>query len=366
MESAIQEDYPLAEPLVLYLHPKAPASAKAFCDFAVGPEGSAVLEKLGFVTPCVMARAEAEKRLADWKSGKGTPVKGVGCRGGRLWMNELAVEYVKSKTVVQMAYGAITEPEAVARFLAGRAELLLIEGSLHERTRSKYGERLKAMKATRHRLAKRAVAVVTHKSNPLNRLPLDKLRDIFGSKVRTWSDFGGKEDEIHLYGLDGRSPTGRVFFDKVLEARRCRQVKVKADSKAVLSAVAVDSLGIGFVDFAAIPEDARSIKSIKILDISADNADAAGDTGSQELSPLLRMLDGGTKVDLKTMLSDDYPLGEWLHLYVSPTAGATTRDFVKFILSAHCRNAFRKHGLLAPPVQKAEPTATAKDGAASP
>ena len=67
----IQKDYPLSEQLVLYVHPSRPAAAEEFADFAVGPEGSAIAEKFGLVTPYMQHQAEAKARLAEAEGGQG-------------------------------------------------------------------------------------------------------------------------------------------------------------------------------------------------------------------------------------------------------------------------------------------------------
>ena len=120
---SIQSDYPLAEPLVLYLHPTRPKAARQFCEYAIGPDGSAIAATFGLVTPYVQRQAETEARLAELKSGRGVRLSSIGIGGGSKAVPDLAVEYVKAKAVVQMGYAATdSDVAAVGAFVRAGAE----------------------------------------------------------------------------------------------------------------------------------------------------------------------------------------------------------------------------------------------------
>jgi len=104
--TVFNDGYVLAEPLMLYIHPKAPRPVRDFCDYAGGIDGSAILEGHGVITPCRRWKAESDARLADMKSGKGIRLSAIGIVGCGKAVPDLAIEYVKAKAVVQLGYAA--------------------------------------------------------------------------------------------------------------------------------------------------------------------------------------------------------------------------------------------------------------------
>jgi phosphate transport system substrate-binding protein len=59
-------------------------------------------------------------------------------------------------------------------------------------------------------LAWDALAIVVHKSNPVNELTLQNVRDIYEGKVKNWKSLGGKDAPIELYTREGKiSGVGR-------------------------------------------------------------------------------------------------------------------------------------------------------------
>lgn len=68
-----------------------------------------------------------------------------------------------------------------------------------------------------------ALAVVVHKSNPVDTITLDQLRKVYTGRITNWKDLGGKDAPIEVYARKGKiSGVGRtlrelVFYDYDLE-----------------------------------------------------------------------------------------------------------------------------------------------------
>ncbi len=349
LDSVIQEDYPLAEPLVFYLHPKAPPLASEFCEFAVGPEGSAVAEKLGFVTPCMQKQAEGKARLAEMKSGKGERIGSVGVLGGQKVAGALATEYVRAKAVVQVGFNAVdSDTAAMGGFLGGEGKqaLLLLNDRPSVQAMAALGERWEQVKPTEYLLAARGAAIIVNPANQLGALTQDQVRGIFKGEIADWGILGGtglaasgKKAPITAYGLPAGDPVSAILQQEGVLVQS-HQVTATKDSAEVLAAVAADSQGIGVVDLAALPV---GDKSVRVLAIQIGSGNKA------ELVP-------PTPDNLKNAM---YPYAQRVYLYVHPQASDAAKDFAKFVatcgaaeatLSADTlkttMDAYRKNGLI--------------------
>ena len=74
LDLASERAYPLAEPLVLYVHPNAPVVARDTCKFATGPEAAKIVQQFGIWPEYPAEQARAEQRLAEVKAGKGKEI----------------------------------------------------------------------------------------------------------------------------------------------------------------------------------------------------------------------------------------------------------------------------------------------------
>jgi len=67
-----------------------------------------------------------------------------------------------------------------------------------------------------HVVAGDAIAVVVHPSNPVNRLTIHQLSDIFSGKVSNWSEVGGENRPIVIISRESNSGTHVFFLEQVV------------------------------------------------------------------------------------------------------------------------------------------------------
>lgn len=126
----IQKDYPLAEPISLYVHPTAPEVARDFCRYCVGEKGAALAAEHGLLTAYREQQYVYKQRLAELKAGKGVRVAVCGLAGEEALARDLALDFATAKAAVQMKYQSeISLADVVPSFLE-RGELLLAEGAV--------------------------------------------------------------------------------------------------------------------------------------------------------------------------------------------------------------------------------------------
>ena len=65
-------------------------------------------------------------------------------------------------------------------------------------------------------VAKDAIAVVVHPSNPINQLTLEQISDIYSGKINNWSELGGEDRPIVRLSRETNSGTHVYFLEQVL------------------------------------------------------------------------------------------------------------------------------------------------------
>ncbi len=371
LDLAREQAYPLAEPLCLYVHPKAPAVAREFCKFATGAEAAKIVQQFGIWPEYLAEEANSKQRLADVKAGKAAEILACDLTGCGDVLKDLSLEFVKAKanTAIQLKFQkAGTRDEALQRLAEGATELLLTDGAITKGESQAKGNRphpsplpegevRSAASPPLPRnieLGRMAVAVIVHADNPLESLPLDEARGIFCGEIKKWPAVRGAAAAMHVFGLEQRSPITQLLKEKLSQpalsaalsgapaqrvaerasgSRRALRFTAQPDNEKVILAVARDPAAIGFVDLSRLPPKEKSVKLVRIL----GQASAKGMKGNA--SPLSLAADS---------LPEDYPLARTLTLCVSPHASQAAKDFVDFLAPEHCKQTLAKYNLLPP------------------
>lgn len=180
-----------------------------------------------------------------------------------------------------------------------------------------------------------ALAVFTHKDNPVKGLTIAQVDGIFssslkhgGQSVEKWGQVGltgeWAEKAISAYGRNSASGTYGFFKDEALGKGDYKpSVKEQPGSSAVVQGVASDLGGIGYSGIG--------------YKTSGVNAIALGETADKLMEPTY-----------ENCLSGDYPLARFLYVYVNKKPGEPldklTVEFLKFVLSKEGQEVVVKDG----------------------
>lgn len=140
------------------------------------------------------------------------------------------------------------------------------------------------------------IAVIVARGNPVSRLTVDQLHDVFTGAITDWGQLGGNYGHtIHLYSRDTNSGTYDGFKSKVLGSDTMASgAKDFGAGGELESAVAADPDGIGFVAMSAV-------KTTVPVAISAVDGNYFAPNSF-------------------TVRSERYPLYRKLYLYAAPSA----------------------------------------------
>ncbi|MGF1464841.1 MAG: phosphate ABC transporter substrate-binding protein [Sandaracinaceae bacterium] len=182
-----------------------------------------------------------------------------------------------------------------------------------------------------------AIAVYVHGENPIDRLTLPQLAQIYRGQVTNWSRVGGPDRPIVLYGRDNSSGTYAYFKEHVLEGR---DFAVEAQSlpgtAGVIQAVSVDENGIGYGGIGY----AEGVKLVSLVD------------------------DQGRAVEptLANATARRYPLSRYLFMYTAGEPEGLTAAFVTWVLSPDGQRLVEDAGYYPLPAAEREAELEAESG----
>lgn len=91
------------------------------------------------------------------------------------------------------------------------------------------------------------IAVFLNEKNPIHNFTIAQLKGIYTGSITNWSDLGGPDERIILYGRENNSGTYAFFKEHVLDGEDYSPyTQTLPGTAAVVNAVAKDQYGIGY------------------------------------------------------------------------------------------------------------------------
>lgn len=103
------------------------------------------------------------------------------------------------------------------------------------------------------------IAVIVNPGNALTELTIDQLADIFTGKITDWKEVGASSGEIVLIGREAGSGTRDGFEGICGVTDSCVYTQELTATGAVVSAVAGNSLAIGYASLASLKDNVKAI-----------------------------------------------------------------------------------------------------------
>ena len=147
-------------------------------------------------------------------------------------------------------------------------------------------------------VARDALSVYIHPSNPIRELTLDQLRAVFSGETGRWSEVGGPDEPITVVIRPPNSGTFRFFRDHVL-----RDVNYSA------TAVTVS-------------------RTRDVVEAVRDRPNAIGYGAVIYGTDLPRVRVDGEEASVENVRDGDYPLARYLYFYATSTPEGTTKEFL--------------------------------------
>jgi phosphate transport system substrate-binding protein len=230
----------------------------------------------------------------------------------------LAEEYMKAHpgAVVQVNGGG--SGTGIAALINGSADMAMASRPMKDDEKQK-AARSRGSAITEHPVALDGLGVFVNNANPVQHLTIAQVKDIFQGKTKNWSEVGGPNAPIILYGRESSSGTYDYFREHVLaKGDFAPRVQTLQGTAAIINAVGRDRNGIGYGGIAYA-------KDVRALAIQAE--------GVQPVAPSEATVADGT-----------YPLSRKLFFYFPSAAPERVKTFAQWALTPEAQALVTKVG----------------------
>lgn len=177
---------------------------------------------------------------------------------------------------------------------------------------------------TPHLVARDAVVVIVHPSNPVPFLTYRQLRDIYLGRVRNWREVGGPDRPLRAITRSRGSGTSQTFIERVFAGAEPYRERVEGalGNGVVHADVAADPAAIGYIGFAFADRRVRAVP-------------LAPRDGEPPVAPTRENITGGR-----------YDLVRPLLFYTNGEPQGVTRAFLEFCRSPEGQRLAEKWGYI--------------------
>ena len=176
--------------------------------------------------------------------------------------------------------------------------------------------RANGMEPVAVRFAMDGVAAIVNENNPVDSLSIDELGAIFRGEITNWSEVGGSDQSINLYGRQSNSGTYIFFMERVLQGEYDPGMRNMGGNADILEAVRNDVTGIGYIAIGFATDGGNVRPGIKVLSIAAIK-------GEPPVTPL----------ELTNITGGAYPISRPLYQFIAGKPEGAIRKFLEFELS---------------------------------
>ncbi len=169
------------------------------------------------------------------------------------------------------------------------------------------------------------LAVIVHENNPVTQLTVEQIGKIFSGEITNWSEVGGEDKVISLYGRQSNSGTYVFFMERVVRGDYSQAMQNMNGNSQIVEGVRADTTGIGYVAIGYV-QGSTGIAALSVAD--------------SEAGPFI------TPLDTAKVKGGEYVLTRPLYQYFNGVPAGALRQFVDFELSAEGQAIVEEQGFL--------------------
>ena len=243
-----------------------------------------------------------------------------------------AYEYAKGRSGVEIVVGGGGSGTGIVALINGEVDIA--DASRKMKAEELQAAKKAGVKPVEWKVAIDGISIIVNRENPIDVVTLDQLRGIYNGSIRRWSEIGGIDAPIVVYGRQSTSGTYQYFRERVLRGGDYRRdMNQMAGNADIVEAVIKDPYGIGYVGVAYAEERADEVK---ILRVKAEK--------NLEAYPPTR----------ENIAEGRYPLARYLYLYTDGIPTGAVADYLRFILSPEGQRIVEEAGYIPIPRELAE------------
>jgi phosphate transport system substrate-binding protein len=202
----------------------------------------------------------------------------------------------------------------LASLISGTCDIAMSSRSISEKERAM--ARQKGVDPKETTVALDGLAVVVHPSNPVDKLTMEQLADIFSGKIINWKELGGADAKIVILSREVNSGTHVYFKEHVLRKSNpadktefAPSALLLSSSQAIADEIAGNTSAIGYYGMGYVSAKQKTVS----------------------LAPSGSTVFVGPKIE--NVLDGSYPLSRPLFIYTNGAPAGDVEKFVSFILS---------------------------------
>lgn len=188
--------------------------------------------------------------------------------------------------------------------------------------------RANGIEPVEHVIARDAIAVVVHLSNPVDRLTLQQLSDIYTGKITNWQGVGGEDRPIVLLSRESNSGTHVYFLEEVVRLGRADNANLFSPETLLLPS----SEGISV----EIRQNRNAIGYDGLGYVTADQKVIA--VGRDDTNYVLPTIE--------SVNDDSYPISRPLYMYTAGEPTGPVATYIDWILSSQAQAIVRELGFV--------------------
>lgn len=242
-------------------------------------------------------------------------------------VQRLAEVYMEQNPGKQVAVTGGGSGTGIAATINGKCDIANASRGMKESEVSQ--AMAKGVNPTRIVIAMDGLSVITHGSNKIDRLTVDQLGKIFRGEKTNWSEVGGADMPITLYGRQSNSGTFVFFMDNVLKGDYSPRMNRMNGNSQIVAAVKNDPSAIGYVGVGYVKKSQAGLKVLKV----ARNATAVY----------------GDPLNENDVKSGVYPIARPLNQYVDGVPSGAVKEFLAFELGAGGQKVVEELGFFSVP-----------------
>lgn len=202
----------------------------------------------------------------------------------------------------------------IASFISGTCDIAMSSRDIKEKEIALAKQ--KGVNPYEIKVALDGLAVVVNPHNPVSKLTMEQLAQIFTGKITNWKEVGGLDNKIVLLSREVNSGTHVYFKEHILrkgdpgsKEEFAPSALLLSSSQAIADEVAQNNTAIGYYGMGYISSKQKPISIAK-------------DKNSEDIPP-----------SIENVINGKYPISRPLFLYTNAEPQGLVKKFIDFILS---------------------------------
>lgn len=180
-----------------------------------------------------------------------------------------------------------------------------------------------------HVVARDAIAVIVHPSNPVKHLTIEQLSEIFSGKILNWRQVGGENRPIVRLSREVNSGTHVFFLDRVVRRGSSKDKTLFSmdtlllpSSEGIITEVAQNPNAIGYDGLGYVND------TVKVVPV-------AGEEGEAYILP-----------SAETVQKKSYPIARDLYVYTDRTVAPPVQAYLEWMVGPTAQETVRRLGFV--------------------